>query len=133
MKRIRKLAVLAATVGLLLTGAAGLSQAEDRLGSGNFSGKSNHVASGTVDLVQTDRGYEIRLGDDFRFDGAPDPKVMIGTRGSKQRLQLSHLARNSGAQTYALPAGVEPGSYDEVWIWCKRYSVPLAYARLKRP
>lgn len=130
--RISKLYGILAIVGLFAwCAAAPPALADSVLGTGLFAGKSNHVTRGKVELVKTDTGFEVRLGRSFNFDGAPDPKVMLGKRGSKQRFVISHLTRNRGAQNYKLPAGVDGAKYDEVWIWCQRYSVPLGYARLK--
>ena len=130
--RISNLYGILAIVGLFAWyAAAPPALADSVLGSGLFIGKSNHVTTGKVELVKTDGGVEVRLGRNFNFDGAPDPKVVLGKSGSRQRFLIAHLKRNKGRQSYALPAGVDESKYNEVWLWCQRYSVPLGYARLR--
>ncbi len=100
-------------------------------GSGSFSGASGHQATGQVAVVQTADGWEVRLEDDFSFDGAPDPWVGFGRSGSfAPATDFYRLRSNSGSQVYKVPADVDPTAYDEVYIWCRRYSVPLGVARI---
>ena len=114
-----------------LTLSAGAAFAGDIAGTGSFTGKSGHKTSGMVTIEKTADGYAVILQDDFLFDGAPDPKVVIGKKGSSDRVQLAHLAQNSGKQSYPIPSNVDISQFDEVWIWCKRYAVPLGYAALQ--
>jgi hypothetical protein len=100
-------------------------------GVGSFSGASSHQTSGTVEVVQTDSGWEVHLKGDFSHDGAPDPWVGFGKSGSFAAATDFHRLRsNSGAQVYKVPADIDPAAYDEVYIWCRRYSVPLGVAKL---
>ncbi|MDX2264877.1 MAG: DM13 domain-containing protein [Hyphomicrobiales bacterium] len=99
--------------------------------TGDFSGRSGHKTAGRVELVKTPSGYEVRLGANFRLDGAPGPYVGFGNGGVYDKSsELGKLRRLNGAQVYAVPAGVDPSKYSEVFIWCKPYSVPLGVARL---
>jgi len=69
--------------------------------------------------------------DDFKFDGAPDPKIALGKDGTYDPATLSGLLQsNSGASTYNLPKGINPDDYNEVWIWCEKFNVGLAIAPL---
>lgn len=105
---------------------------EDQIAaSGKFQGRSNHKASGTVSIVKADSGYIARLESDFNFDGAPDPKLGFGNDGYDKSTKFAALKSNKGAQTYALPASIDPAKYNEFWIWCERFNVPLGVARLK--
>ena len=100
-------------------------------GSGSFSGASGHVTSGSVEVVQTASGWEIHLKDDFSFDGAPDPRVGFGKAGTfAEGTDFEPLRQNSGAQVYQVPAEINPDDYDTVFIWCRKYSVPLGSANL---
>ncbi len=102
------------------------------IASGQFTGKSNHATTGGVTIAKTDAGLVVILEDSFSFDGAPDPKVGFGNSGSyDSAAQLSHLNANSGRQVYQIPASVDPTSYNEIYIWCEQYSVPLGVAKLK--
>ena len=109
----------AVAAGPVLAGGHG------RLGS--FSGLSNHVTRGTAEIA----GDSVQLLEDFFFDGAPDPKVALGKDGSYDPATLMGLLKsNTGASTYQLPAGINPDDYNEVWIWCERFNVPLGVARV---
>ncbi len=94
---------------------------------GTFVGESNHVTTGTAEIA----GNQVNLLDDFTFDGAPDPKVALGKDGYDASTLMGALQSNTGAQSYTIPAGIDPGEYNEVWIWCERFNVPLGVARIK--
>ncbi len=104
---------------------------EQVLASGKFRGKSGHAASGGVKVVKTADGIRVVLEPDFRFDGAPDPKLGFGKNGYVKSTQFSALKSNSGEQTYRIPSSIDPAEYGEFWIWCQQYSVPLGVATLK--
>ena len=112
--------------------APGAASAQDQvLASGEFRGKSGHAASGGVSVVKTATGAVVVLAPDFKFDGAPDPKLGFGKNGYVKSTQFSILKSNSGKQTYEIPATIDPADYTEVWVWCEKYSVPLGVATLK--
>ena len=102
------------------------------LASGRFTGASGHVTSGTGGLVVQDGATWVSLAEDFRFDGAPDPKVALGRGGYDPSTILGPLKSDSGAQSYRLPESIDPAAYDEIWIWCEQFDVPLGSARLSR-
>jgi len=119
-------AILLATLLVLPQGAA-IAGA----GSGSFSGASGHQTAGRVTVVQTDAGWEVRLNADFAFDGAPDPRVGFGNSGKfAANTDFAPLGSNTGAQVYQVPANIDPAGFDEVYIWCRKYSVPLGVAIL---
>lgn len=124
---MRKYAAILLTALIALPGATAAAGA----GTGSFSGASGHQAAGQVAVVQTADGWEVRLEDDFTFDGAPDPWVGFGKSGAfAPATDFYRLRSNTGAQVYKVPADVDPTAYDEVYIWCRRYSVPLGVARI---
>tara|TARA_B100000315_G_C14492245_1_gene548157 strand:- start:518 stop:745 length:228 start_codon:yes stop_codon:yes gene_type:complete len=45
---------------------------------------------------------------------------------------LGELASNKGAQVYRVPADTDPTRFDKIVIYCRKYSVPLGIADLKR-
>lgn len=101
-------------------------------GSGSFTGLSNHVTKGKVEVVQTADGWEIHLKDSFWFDGAPDPRVGFGKNGKfVDPTDFEPLRSNSGAQVYKVPAEIDPSNFDEVYIWCRKFSVPLGVAKIE--
>ncbi|MEM8774482.1 MAG: DM13 domain-containing protein [Pseudomonadota bacterium] len=97
---------------------------------GEFEGKSNHVTTGRAEVVVQGGKAEVILLDDFTFDGAPDPKVALGNDGYDKDTILGLLQSNSGKQSYAVPAGIDTSKYNEVWIWCEKFNVPLGVAKL---
>lgn len=102
---------------------AGLAQSPR---SGTFTGATDHVASGGVQLTAD----SVILLDDFKLDGGPDPKVALGRDGYDPATLMGELDSFSGRQVYALPTGVDAADYNEVYIWCERFSVPLAVAQV---
>lgn len=105
--------------------------ADDADRSGLFEGRNDHVVGGRASIQRTDDGFVIALGDDFSLDGAPDPKVGLGSDGAfDPATLLGALQRTAGAQTYAVPEGIDPAKYDEIYIWCEQFAVPLGVATL---
>ena len=115
---------------LAVTVMATAAQAGESL-TGTFKGASRHKTSGQVTLSGDAKGAMLTLAPDFRFDGAPDPKLALGHNGFDKKTMFSKLKSNSGAQTYRLPAGIDPSKYNEVWVWCETYNVPLGKAKLR--
>jgi hypothetical protein len=118
---------LSAALGVPAAAYAG----EDVIARGSFTGKSGHATSGGVSVKKTAEGPVVVLEPDFRFDGAPDPKLGFGKNGYDKSAKFSALKSNSGEQTYALPGSIDPADYNEIWVWCERYAVPLGVAKLK--
>ena len=131
MKNTSITAALFAAVFALTAAVIPLSPAAaETLSSGSFVGKSNHVTSGKVSVVKNGKGYQLVLEDSFRFDGAPDPKLAFGKNGYDKTTLFSKLNENSGKQVYDLPASIDVSKYNEVWVWCEKFSVPLGVAKL---
>lgn len=93
---------------------------------GTFTGASNHVTTGGAEIA----GDTVTLLADFTFDGAPDPKVALGRDGYDPATLMGALKSNTGQQSYTVPAGIDTAAYNEVWIWCEQYNVPLGVARI---
>ncbi len=107
--------------------------AEEVLVKGTLAGASGHKTSGAVSIVKTDKGVEVRLGEDFSLDGAPGPYLGFGKDGDYDRSsEFSKLGGLRGAQTYTLPAGVDLSRYNEFYVWCKPFKVPLGVAKLTK-
>lgn len=100
-------------------------------GEGAFTGLSNHVTKGDVAVVDTGSGWEIHLKDTFWFDGAPDPRVGFGKDGAfVDPTDFEPLRSDAGAQVYKVPASIDPSKFNEVYIWCRKFSVPLGVAKI---
>ena len=128
---MRNQTIFAAAIALLFSLVAFSVQAQE-LRRGAFTGASGHTATGHVTVLKTDKGTVLKLEGDFRFDGAPDPKLAFGQGGYKKEAQFSPLKKNNGADEYAVPSNIDTSKYGEVWIWCEKYNVPLGVAKLKR-
>ena len=99
---------------------------------GQFEGRSNHDTTGAATVEKSASGAMVVLGADFNHDGAPDPKVGFGNDGVYDpSAQLDALKTNTGRQEYTVPNSVDPTRYNELYIWCERYNVPLGVAKLK--
>ncbi|MBX2853426.1 MAG: DM13 domain-containing protein [Rhodobacteraceae bacterium] len=97
---------------------------------GGFEGKSNHITRGDASIQRIDGEWYVALGENFFFDGAPDPKVALGANGYRSDAILSPLRANNGAQMYKIPASLDVADYDQIWIWCEKFNVPLGVADL---
>jgi len=127
---IRKVTLLAIALPLAMLSIQ--AYAGDAVVKGTFEGASNHVTTGGVSVVETADGLAVVLASDFSFDGAPDPKVGFGKSGKYDiSSQLDKLQSNSGEQTYLIPDSVDVSKYNEIYIWCEAYSVPLGVAKVK--
>ena len=93
---------------------------------GTFTGASGHVTTGGAEIS----GNTVTLLADFNFDGAPDPKVALGRNGYDKNTLLGKLKKNSGKQSYKVPASIDTSGYNEVWIWCEKFNVPLGVAKI---
>lgn len=124
--KLAKPLVAAIAAGLLAT-AAQAQQAR----SGSFEGKSGHKASGEVSIERAGGRWFVRLAKNFRLDRAPDPRVALGKDGYDASTSLGRLKSRRGSDRYLLPDSIDPAKYNEVWLWCKAFEVPLAVAKLK--
>lgn len=132
MKNLLSL-VTASTLALAFVFGAGIANADTVSSSGTFKGASKHVTSGKVSVIKMSDGKAvIKLGESFKFDGAPDPVVGMGKNGKYDAsTNLGKLTKSSGQQNYVVPSSIDASKYNEVYIWCKQYGVPLGVASLK--
>lgn len=100
--------------------------------SGSFIGKSDHITTGGVSIVKNADGTAtVTLDENFSLDGAPDPRVAFGKDGSyASEADLGELKNLNGKQVYTVPASVNIDDYNEIYIWCLQFSVPLGVAAL---
>ena len=97
---------------------------------GSFTGFDRvHYGSGDATLVKTADGYVIRFEDNFNVANGPDLFVGLGKDGEyREEAQLAPLKGNIGSQNYLIPDTIDIEAYNEVWIWCRAFSVPFAKA-----
>ena len=128
MGALRLTRPLAAALAALTIAAAAQAQ-QARMGT--FEGKSGHEASGGVTVERSGERWVMRFAEDFRLDRAPDPRIAFGNDGYDASTTLGRLKSLKGAARYRLPGRIDPAQYNEVWLWCKKFEVPLAVAKLK--
>lgn len=115
---------------LLFVSSTTFAGSENR--AGIFSGLSSHETTGSVSVVKEGDSYVIVLGEDFMLDGAPDPRVGMGKNGQYDPTTLIDvLHSNTGKQRYVVPAGIDVVAFNEVYIWCEKFSVGLGVAPIK--
>lgn len=110
--------------------AATTAQDANVTATGVFIGKSNHVTTGGASIGRVGNQWVVILANDFNFDGAPDPHVALGSNGYRKDASLSKLESNTGQQVYAIPASLDVADFNEIWIWCDKFAVPLGVASL---
>ena len=109
---------------------APLSAAEMMMHGGTFTPAKGEQAGGTVAIVKDGDVTKLILKADFMLSPTPDAKLGFGKDGYIKGTIFSKLTKNDGMQEYILPAGVDLSKYNEVWIWCEQFNVPLAMAKL---
>ncbi len=99
---------------------------------GSFQGFDRiHTGSGNVSVIQVGEKYIIRFEENFDVANGPDLYVGLGKDGEYVKgSEISKLKGNIGSQNYELPSDVNLDEYNEVWIWCKAFSVGFAKAKL---
>lgn len=135
---IRQTTVLAAFLALAACEPAPLSPAAAPAAAahgtdtarGAFTGASNHVTTGHATIFTEGGKWFVRLDSDFAFDGAPDPHVALGHDGYRADASLGLLKSNQGEGVYEIPHALDVADFNEVWIWCDQFSVPLGVAKL---
>lgn len=123
------LAVPAAAVAASL--AVGVANAADPVRTGQLSGLSDHITTGTVTIERDGDSYFVVLGEDFSLDGAPDPTLGFSIDGEYvEASEFADLKALTGEQRYEIPASVDPADFDAFVVWCAEFSVPLGSADL---
>ena len=107
------------------------------LAQGDWTARTGHPASGSVELIQHPDGVEVRFGADFESTPVPGPVILLTQRaevGSSINvgagdLEITTLTAASGAQSYFISEDVS--DYKYVWIFCKPFGVEIARATLE--
>lgn len=132
--RIRSLVPASASalaLALMLALTPGPADAGERLLTGQLTGASDHVTTGTVSIERDGDATYVVLGSDFSLDGAPAPTLAFGKDGEfVAETEFTRLNAKTGAQRYRLPAGFSLTNLNTFFVWCSKFSVPLGKARL---
>ena len=98
-----------------------------------------HRGSGTAKLVKLPDGSHVLRLDNLEV--VPGPDLFVYLVAHEDPLfpedvtagfsNLGNLKSRFGDQNYAVPAGIDPGAYGSVVVWCKLFKVPFAIAALE--
>ena len=88
-----------------------------------------HTGTGNVSVISVGDKYVIRLEDNFDVANGPDLFIGLGKDG-EYKVPIAKLKGNIGSQNYEVPEGINLDDYNEVWIWCRAFSVGFAKAIL---
>ncbi len=103
-----------------------------KIGSGSFPSSSQYNISGNVKVTKSGGKITITLGKDYKMGAAPDPYVSLGKGSQPVSGGIIKLLTKQGGQSVTFSAKkVDLSKVDSVIIWCKRYAVPLAVAKIK--
>lgn len=99
---------------------------------GSFQGfDSVHYGSGDVVAIETGEGWTIRFEENFNVANGPDLYVGFGKDGKYIKgSEIGKLKGNIGSQNYEVPSNLNIADYNEVWVWCRAFSVGFAKAKL---
>jgi hypothetical protein len=94
-----------------------------------------HYGKGRVTLyerqVHIGQDFEVGPGPKYHVYLVPDAEVTPKTAVDKTMfVDLGRLRAFKGSQNYAIPAGVKPGDYKSVVIWCEQFRVLITPAKL---
>lgn len=102
------------------------------ISSGSFVGIQGHNAEGRAVLIKSGEKYFVRFEEDFRVTNGPDLFVHFGKDGEyAATARLDGLKGNVGSQNYEVPSEINPEDFNEVWVWCRAFSVGFAQAILQ--
>ena len=121
--------ISAALTALLIVGPVTAAFADT---SGTFTGASDHITTGGVTVTKNADGTAtVTFDASFSLDGAPDPRVGFGKDGKYVDISdLGKLKQLNGAQSYIVPASLDIDDFNELYIWCLKFGVPLGVATL---
>ncbi len=124
--------IAAAAFATMVVMAPISASADSIAAKGTFTGASDHITTGNVSVVKTANGGAVVILDsNFSLDGAPDPRVGFGKDGKfVDASDLGELAKKEGLQVYIVPPSVNVDDFNEVYIWCKKFAVPLGVASI---
>jgi hypothetical protein len=99
---------------------------------GSFTGFDRiHTGTGNVSVLKVGEKYVIRFEENFNVANGPDLYVGLGKNGEYVKgTEIGKLKGNIGSQNYELPSNLNIEDYDEIWIWCRAFSVGFAKAKL---
>ena len=99
-----------------------------------------HWAQGSAVIYTLGEGKHLLRLENFRSANGPDLRVMLSASLAPRSptalnegglaLDLGRLKGNVGDQNYEIPAGLDPGLYNSVVIYCRRFNIIFSTATL---
>ncbi|MDE0610296.1 MAG: DM13 domain-containing protein [Anaerolineaceae bacterium] len=99
-----------------------------------------HWAQGDALVYTRPNGSHVLRLENFRAANGPDLRVMLSASPAPRSpaelnegglaLDLGRLKGNAGNQNYAIPAAVDPGLYNSIVIFCRRFNLVFSSATL---
>ena len=123
------------TLGLASTAALALGTpaafAGDKERTGSLSGRRGYNVKGTVSVT----GDTVTLKSDYVFDPSknpPDIKIGFGNGETYANGSKIHdkLTVKKGEASFKIPTGIDTSKYNELYIYCEKFTVILAVAPL---
>lgn len=96
---------------------------------GTIKGVSVKWTTGSVQIVKTSSGHELRLGSNFKTKRGPALVVFLGNEKPSKR--LGKLKAIEGSQTYKIPASVNINEFQKVFIHCVPFNATFGAGRLR--
>ena len=113
-------------VGQMTIQSFGAEMHDPRMGT--LTGAGGHGAEGSVNL----NGHNLILSN-IHVDKVPDGRVYLANdAGYESAVELGLLTQFSGTLEFDIPDNVNPDDYNSVLIWCKKFSVEIGHADLKK-
>ncbi len=111
----------------LMVGGESLSR------SGTFRGLNGYSVEGTATIERTADESMVVFETDFRSQSGPGLFVYISPNATNVSggVSLGELKAQSGAQSYPIPANVDPDEFDHVLIYCQPFRVPFGTANFQ--
>ena len=118
--------------------ASGVATAPMTLAMGSFHSNA-HDTRGTATVIDVGGGRRVLRLTNFATSNGPDVRVYLVAAPDVQDnatvkaagfVELGPMKGNIGDQNYAIPEDVDLHAYRSVVVWCKRFGVPFAAARI---
>ncbi len=123
---------------LLLTGGSALF-AQDAVSSGKWT-KKGYEVEGEWRIVEKNGGYVLELTGGFATKKAPDLKLFLSKKSAAELSNrnategatlIGNLESARGAQSYRLPANMDPKGFKTLVLHCEKYSKLWAVSPLR--
>ena len=125
------LALTTTAVALVATPTLAGSKAR----TGSLSGRKGYNVAGTVKVRKAGGKTTVVFEDNYQFDpnkNSPDIKIGFGNGENYVKGSKIHdkLTIKKGAASFEVPAGIDTDKYNELYIYCEKFTVILAVAPL---